>query len=417
MVLLMPAASTTDLQHWLHSVGNNYWFWFIKRLSCNDTGQTGGHQVGVYLPNEAAFQLFPPLNNKHAKNPDVFLEACIRSHNRPQHKVRGIYYNTKHSEGLKNGRDECRITRWKSGDSESPMQNTSNTGALTLFAFEAPEVNGSCRFVQVWICRTLEEEEFLEEIVGQIYPGESLYLSGLEASGGIPLLPATGSIKNLDIPEAWKLEFPTGADIVKFTFDLDKTLIKEDPDKRLLKNRELEFKLFRQIEDCHLLPQISEGFTTVDDFIKLANSVSNRRKSRGGRSLELHLEQIFLEEGLKCFATQAVTEGNKKPDFLFPSEEAYHDPDYPAAKLRMLAVKTTCKDRWRQILNEAHRIEQCHLITLQEGVSENQFREMQDEGVVLVVPQKLKGKYPKEIREQLISLEEFIAEIRSLYFD
>jgi len=411
----MSEASTTDLQHWLHSVGNNHWYWFIKRLSCNDTGQTGGHQVGVYLPNEAAFQLFPPLNDKHNKNPDVFLEACIQSHNRPQHPVRGIYYNTKHSEGLKNGRDECRITRWKSGDSESPMQDTGNTGALTLFAFEAPESAGSCQFVQIWICQNLAEEEFLEDIVGRIFPGESLYLSGLQASGGIPLLPPSGAIKNLHLPEAWKLEFPTGAEIVKFTFGLDKTLVKENPDKRLLKRRDLEFRLFRQIEDCHLLPQISEGFATVEDFIKLANSVSNRRKSRGGRSLELHLEQIFCEEGLTSFATQAVTEGNKKPDFLFPSEEAYHNPNYPGEKLRMLAVKTTCKDRWRQILNEAHRIEQCHLITLQEGVSANQFREMQDEGVVLVVPKKLQEKYPKEIRDQLVSLEEFITEMKTLY--
>lgn len=411
----MSGSSTTDLQHWLHAVGNNQWFWFIKRLSCNDTGQTGGHQVGVYLPNEAAFQLFPPLNNKQAKNPDVFLEARIQSHNRPQHEVRGIYYNTKFSEGKKNGRDECRITRWRSGDSESPMQETSNTGALTLFAFKAPEGNGSCPLVQAWVCRNPEEEEFLEDIIGRIYPGESLYLSGAEASGGIPVLPSTGTIRNLEIPESWKENFPSGADIVNFTFDLDKSLSREFPDKRLIKRRELEFKLFRLIEDSHLLPKISEGFSTVDDFIKLANSVSNRRKSRGGRSLELHLEKIFKEEGLTCFATQAVTERNKKPDFLFPSEEAYHDPDYPTEKLRMLAVKTTCKDRWRQILNEAHRIRQCHLITLQEGVSENQFREMQEEGVILVVPRKLKEKYPKNIREQLISLEDFIEEIKSLY--
>lgn len=30
----------------------------------------------------------------------------------------------------------------------------------------------------------------------------------------------------------------------------------------------------------------------------------------------------------------------------------------------MLAVKTTCKDRWRQILNEADKIHQVHLFTL-----------------------------------------------------
>ncbi|WP_366544546.1 type II restriction endonuclease, partial [Salmonella enterica] len=79
------------------------------------------------------------------------------------------------------------------------------------------------------------------------------------------------------------------------------------------------------------------------------------------KSLELHLEQLFNEYGLKTFETQAVTEGNKKPDFLFPSAQAYHDEAFPEQKLRMLAVKTTCKDRWRQILNEADRIQDIYL--------------------------------------------------------
>lgn len=145
--------------------------------------------------------------------------------------------------------------------------------------------------------------------------------------------------------------------------------------------------------------------------------MSNRRKSRAGKSLELHLEQLFNEYGLKTFETQAVTEGNKKPDFLFPSAQAYHDEAFPEQKLRMLAVKTTCKDRWRQILNEADRIQDIYLFTLQEGVSVAQFQEMQQERVRLVVPSSLHDKYPKAIREYLISLETFIDETKSLYAD
>ena len=69
-----------------------------------------------------------------------------------------------------------------------------------------------------------------------------------------------------------------------------------------------------------------------------------------------------------------------------PPKADYQDPGFPATRLRMLAVKTTCKDRWRQVLNEAARIPAKHLLTLQEGVSENQFREMTESGVRLVVP-------------------------------
>ena len=204
-------------------------------------------------------------------------------------------------------------------------------------------------------------------------------------------------------------------EIVQYAFDVDPKLVKEAPDKRLLKRRNFEFRLFRMIEDAHLLPQIGKGFSSVEEFVKLANSVSNRRKSRGGKSLELHLEKIFEEEKFHHFSLQAVTEGKKKPDFLFPSEQAYHDSTYPEEKLRMLAVKTTCKDRWRQILNEAHRIKGCHLFTLQEGVSENQFNEMETEGVTLVVPEKLTDQYPKAVRSRLVTLESFIEELKELY--
>ena len=80
----------------------------------------------------------------------------------------------------------------------------------------------------------------------------------------------------------------------------------------------------------------------------------------------------------------------------------------------MLAVKTTCKDRWRQILNEADRIKLKHLLTLQEGVSEGQFREMKDARVQLVVPTPLIGKFPASVRPHLKPLKDFIADVRSL---
>lgn len=65
------------------------------------------------------------------------------------------------------------------------------------------------------------------------------------------------------------------------------------------------------------------------------------------------------EEGLRAgtdFVHRPVIEGGKRPDFLFPTQVAYEDPAFPANRLRMLAAKTTCKDRWRQVLNEANRI-------------------------------------------------------------
>ena len=131
----------------------------------------------------------------------------------------------------------------------------------------------------------------------------------------------------------------------------------------------------------------------------------------------MHTRQIFIEERLQesvHFSHQPESETNKRPDFLFPSEAAYKDGSFPASKLRMLAVKTTCKDRWRQIINEADRIQEKHLLTLQEGVSENQFKEMVDCKVQLVVPAKLIDSFPKAVRPHLQTLESFIGDIRLL---
>ncbi|WP_367237716.1 type II restriction endonuclease [Pseudomonas sp. Rh2] len=215
------------------------------------------------------------------------------------------------------------------------------------------------------------------------------------------------------VPLGWVDVFPSGEEIIAYLPEVFRFL-KTTPDDLIIERRDSEYKLFRQIEELHILHQVRKGFDSVDEFMQVANSVSNRRKSRSGKSLEIHLEHLFQQFGLEAFSTQCKTEGNKRPDFIFPSCTAYHDQGFPEEKLRMLAVKTTCKDRWRQILNEANRIENIHLFTLQEGVSPQQFTEMTTEKVTLVVPEPLHKKYPPEVRDKLLSLNGFIEETRGL---
>ena len=95
-----------------------------------------------------------------------------------------------------------------------------------------------------------------------------------------------------------------------------------------------------------MLPAVRAGLASVDLSVNLANAVTNRRTAGSGLPLELHARTIFEEEGLR-YSHGEVSEGKKRPDFLFPSAAAYRDARVPAEKLRMLAVKTTCKDRWR----------------------------------------------------------------------
>jgi hypothetical protein len=65
-------------------------------------------------------------------------------------------------------------------------------------------------------------------------------------------------------------------------------------------------------------------------------------------------------------------------------------------------------------LNEADYIPAKHLLTLQEGISESQFREMVHAGVQLVVPAGLFEKFPKSVQPHLQTLESFIGDVRLL---
>lgn len=136
-------------------------------------------------------------------------------------------------------------------------------------------------------------------------------------------------------------------------------------------------------------------------------SVQNRRKSRVGHALENHLEQIFSDHAITC-SRGKMTENRAKPDFVFPSIIHYHDADFPAIRLTMLGVKSTCKDRWRQVLSEARRIEKKHLFTLEPGISENQTNEMMENKLTLVLPKQLHSSYKPAQQTSLMQLEHFI---------
>lgn len=216
------------------------------------------------------------------------------------------------------------------------------------------------------------------------------------------------------IPPLWLQKFPRGEEIIQKAFDL-RRLQSSTVDNRLEERRKCEFEIFRSVERAFWMPKISTLFNDIDTFLGLAQSILQSRKSRSGKSLELHTKQILIEENFRLnqdFEHNSTTENGKKPDFLFPSQGAYRDPSFPASKLRMLAIKTTCKDRWRQVLDEADRIHGKHLLTLQEGLSESQFNQMTHAGITLVVPQRIQKSYPQSVRPHLMSLESFLAELR-----
>lgn len=186
----------------------------------------------------------------------------------------------------------------------------------------------------------------------------------------------------------------------------------EEPDRTLMAWMDQEEKLFRRLERQVVEERLQNGFTSpdgadIEGFISFSLSVQNRRKSRAGLALENHLEEIFKVRHLS-YSRTAVTENKSKPDFLFPSGKAYHDHNFPSILLTMLGVKTTSKDRWRQVLSEAARIQNKHLFTLEPGISENQTEEMMNQHLQLVLPKSIHETYNIKQKDWLMTLTDFI---------
>ena len=214
------------------------------------------------------------------------------------------------------------------------------------------------------------------------------------------------------MPERWLERFPTPQEI--FDAALDLQAHRGLPmDERMIRRRDCEYAVFRSVEHAVESRVIERGFNSIDEFLARAQTILQRRKSRAGRSLELQLRALLDEENV-AYTFHPTTESGNQPDFIFPSQEAYDDSDYPVNRLRMLAAKTTVRERWRQILNEADRIPVKHLFTLQERMSENQFAQMRDEDVRLVVPSPLHTRYPQSVRRELMTLQDFVSETRAI---
>lgn len=184
-----------------------------------------------------------------------------------------------------------------------------------------------------------------------------------------------------------------------------------NPDDLLLEWVSHEEMLFRTLERYIVERQIGLGFKGVDQFVDFSLSVHNRRKSRVGYALEHHLAAIFSGHGLR-FERQVRTELRSTVDFLFPGAESYRDEQFPSDKLFMLASKSTCKDRWRQVLAEAARIRDKHLLTLEPAISVHQTNEMRESNLQLVVPRQIAQTYKPEQRAWILDLESYIDMVR-----
>ena len=221
------------------------------------------------------------------------------------------------------------------------------------------------------------------------------------------------------IVERYGTDFPTTSEFSRLArLTLPEVRAKDDPDAALVAWLDHEEALFRRLERRIVAERIEEGFVTddgtdVDAFIGFSLSVQNRRKSRRGYSLENHLEAVFRSLRVS-YDRGAVTENHHRPDFLFPSADAYRAaPATGSPCLAMLGAKSTCKERWRQVLSEASKIPEKHLLTLEPGISERQTDQMISSRLQLLVPQPIQDTYTDNQQAWLLTLDDFIRDVRN----
>lgn len=372
-----------------------YDYAFCKFISANDAGATGGHQAGFYMPKDTIPMMFDSPG-KRGENKERFIK--IKWQNDFETTSRFIYYG-------KGTRNEYRLTRFGRG---FPFLTDDNVGDLLVLVY----VGG-------------------DDYLGYVLSSDVDIDSFLVAFGLSPTSTNRLITRGKTLPEA-SLEFCFGEFINRLTVDFPPTVdlakqarlcynqafnitsikVRQAPDIHLLDWINTEYELFKRLENRRYHEIIQTPFGSVEELINIANTILNRRKSRAGKSLEHHLAAIF-EDNQIIFDAQATTEGRKRPDFIFPSGVAYNDPSFNTDNLFFLGAKTTCKDRWRQILNEADRIRVKHLFTLQQGISSNQLEEMHRSNVQLVVPKSYFNAFPPAHRSKLLSLKDFVGQLRA----
>lgn len=368
---------------------------YCKFLSANDSGATGGHQSGILISKSAKDMMF----TQALENENILKRTVeIQWQNDLRTESSFTYYSSK---------NELRITKF---GRSFPFLNPEQTGALFVFTRQSAD-QYSAFF--------LETEDDIEQFLSAFGIGPTETNHMIDTSAVLPETQERIAIQ--EFIDTMTVDFPLSDVMSAAARDIQNRVynhleyIRTNPDRKIIEWTNTEYALFRAIEHARYGDKISHGFTSVDEFITMANMVLNRRKSRAGKSLEHHLSAIFDGNDIQ-YTAQSVTEGNKKPDFLFPSQAAYHNATFPTDKLISLAAKTTCKDRWRQVINEADRLRGLpkYLCTLQQGISPAQMDEMQAENVILVVPRPYIASYPADRRDRIWTVTKFVDYVREV---
>ncbi|MDZ4675194.1 MAG: type II restriction endonuclease [Gemmatimonadota bacterium] len=165
---------------------------------------------------------------------------------------------------------------------------------------------------------------------------------------------------------------------------------------------ELYFTIEREVGTRSLHDLLKAGPASLEEMLAWALRIQQSRKARRGQSLQNHFGFLLDREGIP-YTSQCVTERGETPDFVIPGHTKYHDPDFPAERLRMVACKSTVRERWGQVLKEADRIREKYLLSVDENLSADVIISMRQADLRVFLPTStLDGSYPTNSSKHLL---------------
>jgi hypothetical protein len=363
----------------------------LKFITANDVGLTGSHQCGFYLP-KAAWRMFsphPPEKGSLAKH-SVQLQW-------PDGSRTGSAV-TWYGRGT---RSEYRLTRF---GRNCPWLASDTVGNLLVLV---PRTEAD------FAAFVFDRDEDIEDVSAAL--GTETMRRWSIYQNGAALFEDPGDCLRRRVCRwvSQQTGFPSGDALSAIALDAaahcHRGFDSLPVDERLLRACEVEYAVYRLLEAHLSTPEISQPFTGIDAFLATASRILNRRKARAGRSLENHVHAVLQMAGIPHEMRPAI---DGEPDIVVPGASAYRDASWPENKLFIIGIKTTCKDRWRQVLNEGRRKREKYLVTIQPGISARQLGEMHESGITLVVPQPLHREYPAHSGARLLSIGQWLQVLR-----
>lgn len=411
---------------------------YIKKLSLNDwqwSENRDAHQGGPYIPpGDRDSGFFPGLIEK-ARGPgkkpifEAFFEIVWPQAGGEVKRARLVNYRSKG--------EETHIT----GLIKEPFQSISP--ASLLLVAKQKTASGGIRFTALIADSAGASADYLKELFGI----ETDFLSGffepkvavkeskervLDYVEQAVIAWRAGTLQDFALDHATIPGTTAMADMAQAEYMKAHGLTSLNPfsldcpgDAVMRISRDIEYRLFKDFEMKSRSMQLvniilghETGKMTVEralralitDFPlidKVLLSAAQQRKSRAGKSFELHIARLLRDGGIP-HEEQKVLESKKRPDFVLPSYRVYANSDRTHEQALVLSAKTTLRERWKQVHLE---IKNCdlYLATVDENIAASAIVEMGEAGIRLVVPESLKTSTAAVYKDQenVISFKEF----------